>query len=164
MISFAGGPADPALRQSLTEATSFRNYFETEVSPGQKRWRTLQNNLDQNRLETMVSLMEALHDEITLVLNSIEIRCYAPFEIRKRLSVTLDTVRSAAQPAEKVRLLANFLWEIFAARHAVLNIPQDDLLKKTLACIDWDPAVPFTRSWWRKTERPEPLSAYETLM
>jgi hypothetical protein len=160
MMVVADGTADPELRQSLSDPAKFREYFETEISPGPNRWQAFQINLDHMHFEQILWSMEALHDEITLVLNSVEIRCYAPFELRKRLSVAMDTIRVTGQSAEKSRLLANMLWEIFAARNAGLNISQDDLLKKTLACIDWDPAVPFTKSWWRKAPQREPLSAH----
>lgn len=147
----------------LLEPHNFRNYFAKEGSSRQTRWYAFQHNLDQASIEQISSSMKMLHAEISLVLDSIDVRYFALFEFRKRLAVTMDVMSAEVQLSEKAETLANFLWSAFAGRDAVYDIEQEDLLKKALDAIDRDAPLPFTRQWWRRAERREPLSAYDTL-
>jgi hypothetical protein len=157
-------PSPPhAAFTSLMEPDGFRHYFERETSAGRNRWQAFDSNLDQPQLDQIFSFLKELHDEITVLLNSIEIKHYAPLEIRKRLSVAMDAIQSASLLAAKKRAVTNILWEICAERDAILGIRQD-LLHQSLRSIDWNYPLPFTRSWWRKSERAVPVSAYQVLL
>ncbi len=164
MGAVAIGSTTFAGRETLIEPSNFRAFFETELSPGRTRWHAFQANLDQTTVAQICLSMQALHDEITFVLNTIPVQCYAPLELRKRLCVTLVAMDSNLNSPETTRLLADFLWGVFAGRHAVYGIREEDLLTKTLTAIGSDPALPFSPQWWRTTPSREPVSVYETLL
>jgi hypothetical protein len=164
MEAVATGSTTLAGRESLFEPFNFRAFFESELSPGRTRWDAFQTNLDRSAITRICLSMQALHDEITFVLNTVPVQCYAPLELRKRLCVTLVAIESNPHGAETTRLLADFLWAVFAGRNAVYGIREEDLLTKTLTAIVSNPALPFSPQWWRTTNRKEPVSVYETLL
>jgi hypothetical protein len=164
IVAAATGSRHVDGREALIEPAHFRVFFGTELSPGRTRWHAFQSNLDPAALAQIVSAMKAMHDEITFVINNIKCRCYAPLEFRKRLFVTLVAIETVPQNAATSRLLADYLWGVFAGRNALYDIREEDLLNKTLDAITASPALPFSPSWWRRADRREPLSVYETLL
>ena len=163
MVGIATGSVNSDVCASLVEPAHFRAFFSTELSAGRTRWHAFQKNVDQNAINQILFAMTSLRNEITFVVNNVSIQGYAPFEFRKRLTVTLDAIESNLESTEKTRLLADYLWGVFAGRHALYDVSEEDLLQRTLTAIVSDPAVPFSLLWWRKADRKEPLSAYESL-
>ena len=164
MVAVATGSRSLSGHEPLIDPTNFRLFFEAELSPGRSRWHAFQADLDQAALDRILASMKSLRDEITLVVNSLRLPCYAPFEFRKQLSATIIAIEADPDGGQVPGLLADYLWGVFSGRNAVYGIAEQDLIGQTLTAIEWDQALPFTLAWWRKADRKDPISAYETIL
>ena len=164
MVAVATGSRSLSGHEPLIDPTDFRLFFEAELSPGRSRWHAFQTDLDQAALDRILVSMKSLRDEITFVVNSIRLPCYAPLEFRKRLSATVIAIEADPDGGQVPGLLADYLWGVFSGRNAVYGIAEQDLIGQTLTAIEWDPPLPFTLAWWRKADRKDPISAYETIL
>jgi hypothetical protein len=114
MLMATDGTYDAALPDALMEQDKFRDYFKEKVAPDRDRWDEFLNNLNARHLRELQTHMEIFRDELGFVLNNTDIPKDKPFEFIKRLSTSIYIMEGITLDYDDTKILARFLWEIFA--------------------------------------------------
>jgi hypothetical protein len=79
--------------------------------------------------------MEILRDEITFILNNIDIPKDEPFEFLKRLSVAIYLVKDITLDDDELKPFARFLWWMFTGWDAIKVDAKGDPIAKMIDLI-----------------------------
>jgi hypothetical protein len=107
--SYKGG-----LPGNLTDQNEFRKYFKEPVSDSQNRWHVVLNGLNDRLLKDLLVEFEILLNEVTYVLNNVNIEDPNVFSFFKRLSQAVYKMKNTTLEYDDVKQLSGFLWELFA--------------------------------------------------
>ncbi len=135
MLLVADGAHSGVVPEALLEQDSFRAYFEENVVPDHDRWHDFQNNLDQRSLRELLTRMEIFRDEVAFILNNTDISNDEPFEFLKNLSATIYLMKDVTLGYDESKLLARFLWTVFAGWDLVTGYRKKDIVKKMIDAI-----------------------------
>src|SRR5262249_24879697 len=86
MLMVTDGSFEWGFHRQLLDQEKFKDYFQQEVAPGESRWDSLLNKMDEYSLSELRTNMEILRSEINFLLTSLEIRDEEDLEFYKRLS------------------------------------------------------------------------------
>jgi hypothetical protein len=135
MLLVADGAYSKGVPEALLEPDNFRAYFEENVVPDHDRWHDFQNNLDQRSLRELLTRMEIFRDEVAFILNNTDISNDEPFEFLKNLSATIYLMKDVTLGYDESKLLARFLWTVFAGWDLVTGYRKKDIVKKMIDAI-----------------------------
>ena len=135
MLMVADGTFEWGFHEALIEQEQFRKYFQEKVSPSEDRWDAFQNKLDEYYLQELIMKTEILRDEISFVLNNIEIPDDRPFEFLKRLSAAILSMRNTTLGYDETKQFSNFLWSVFAGWDIISGYRDRDIIGETIKSI-----------------------------
>lgn len=136
MVGVADGDYFADFPKTFMEQDKFRNYFEETVASGDRsRFDEFQNNLDEYNLRELLTRMEIFRDEVTFVLNNTDIPKDEPFEVLKRLSAAIYSMKDVTLGYDESKLLVRFLWDVFAGWDAIAGYRKEDIVKKMIDAI-----------------------------
>jgi hypothetical protein len=135
MLMVSDGTFVWGFHEELIDQAKFKEYFEQPVGHGQDRWDAFQNKLDAYNLEGLILKMEILRDEVTFVLNNIDISDEEPFVFLKRLSNALLSMRQTKLGYDETKGFASFLWNVFAGFDIVDGYRERDIIGDMIAAI-----------------------------
>jgi hypothetical protein len=113
----------------------FRSYFKARVTPDQVRWDRFCNNLDDYHLGALVKRMETFRDEITFILNNVDVPPDEPFEFLKLLSAAIYSVHNATPEYDDIKQFSIFLWEILAGFNLATDHTENNVFQKMIDAI-----------------------------
>lgn len=135
ILGVADGSYDSSLPDQLNDQRMFRSYFKARVTPGQVRWDRFCNNLDDYHLRALVKRMETFRDEITFILNNVDIPPDEPFEFLKLLSAAIYSVHDTTPEADNIKQFSIFLWEILAGFNFEAGYTENNVFQKMIDTI-----------------------------
>ncbi len=135
MLLVADGAYSGDLREALLEQDRFRAYFEEKVVPDRDRWHEFQNKLDERSLRELLTRMEMFRDEVAFILNNTDISNDEPFEFLRTLSATIYSMKDVTLGHDESKLLARFLWTVFAGWDLITGYRKKDIVKKMIDAI-----------------------------
>jgi hypothetical protein len=135
MLMVSDGTFKWGFHRELIDQVKFKEYFKQPVGNGQDRWDAFMNKLDEYHLEELISKIELLRDEVTFVLNNVDIADEQPFEFLKRLSRALFSVRNTTLGYDETKSFAGFLWTVFAGWDPVSGYRERDIIEDMIAAI-----------------------------
>jgi hypothetical protein len=115
MLRSTGEPFMMTQIDELMDVKRFRDYFNERVNESQNRWYSVRNNLDNQRLSSILLEFESLHEEITIVLINIDIQ-------NQETLLFLHQIRTLSIVQKNVRIedylgfqdLVRLLWAMLA--------------------------------------------------
>lgn len=114
LLSASGEAYDSNLPEQLLDHEKFKAYFKTE---GSRHWYAALNGLQhqQGQINDLLVEMELLGQEISYVLNNIDIENENAHAFFKRLITHLYKLKNCTiYTGDHVKYLGNFIWEILA--------------------------------------------------
>jgi hypothetical protein len=135
MLGVADGGYSADVPETLIEQDKFRDYFSEKVTPDRVRWDEFLNKLDEHYLRELLTRMEIFRDELTFVLNNTDIPKDEPFEFIKRLSNAIYSMKDVTLGYDETKLLARFLWSVFAGWDQITGYRKEDIVKKMIDAI-----------------------------
>lgn len=114
LLSASGEAYDSDLAEQLTDHEKFKAYFKEDNS---KRWYAALNGLqgDQGQINDLLVELEILAQEVSYVLNNIDIQDENAHAFFKRLTVHLYKLKNCTiYTNDHVKYLGNFIWEILS--------------------------------------------------
>ncbi len=135
MLMVSDGTFEWGFHKSLVEQSKFREYFDEKVSPNEDRWDAFQNKLDEHSLQELIMMTEILRDEVSFVLNNIDIPDDRPFEFLKRLSAAILSMRNTTLGYDETKQFSNFLWSVFAGWDVVSGYRDRDIIQEMIEAI-----------------------------
>jgi hypothetical protein len=135
MLSVADGSYDGDLPDKLQAQDSFREYFKEQVTADQTRWDRFINNLDQYRLNELIARMEILRDEISFILNNVDIPGDDNFAFLKRFSAAIYLMRSTTLGYDDKKKFGDFLWQLFAGWDWITGYWERDIVQHMIDTI-----------------------------
>jgi hypothetical protein len=135
MLMVADGTFEWGFHRTLIDQDKFKEYFKESVSPSQDRWDAFMNNLDAHYLQALITKMEILRDEISFILNNVDIPDDAPFKFLKRLSAAIFSMRGTTLDYDSTKSFARFLWSVFAGWDFVTGYRERDIIEEMIEAI-----------------------------
>jgi hypothetical protein len=135
MLMVSDGTFEWGFHEALIEQDKFREYFQEKVSPSEDRWDAFQNKLNEHYLQELIMKTEILRDEISFVLNNIEIPNDRPFEFLKRLSAAILSMRNTTLGYDETKQFSNFLWSVFAGWDVISGYRDRDIIGEMIKAI-----------------------------
>jgi hypothetical protein len=127
---------DPSVEvEALTEPEEFRRYFHERVTPDRERWHELWNNITEDDLSEIRVQMELLRDEISFVLNNMDIPKDEPFEFLRNLYVGIYTMMHVTLGYDELTPFARSLWWMFTGWSAIDGQTKGDPIKRMIDTI-----------------------------
>ena len=121
--------------EELLDQKKFKEYFKAKVTLDQDRWDRFCNKLDPYYLKELVKRMEIFRDEISFILNNVDIPSDEPFEFLKRLSAAIYSIRDTSLEYNDTKSFARFLWEIFAGFSFATGYRERDIIQEMIDAI-----------------------------
>ena len=106
-----------------------------KVEQGQDRWDRFCNKLDAYHLKEIVKQMEIFRDEISFILNNVDIPSDEPFVFLKRFSTAIYSAHDTTLEYDDVKSFAGFLWEIFAGFNFATGYRKRDIIQEMIDAI-----------------------------
>jgi hypothetical protein len=131
----ANGSYSEDLPKTLLDQKKFREYFKEPVGNRQDRWDSFLNNLQDHYLRELIVNLEIFRDEITFVLNNVDIQDARPFEFLKGLSATIFAMRNTTLDYDDIKSFSCFLWGVFSGFDWVTGYPKSDVIKDMIHAI-----------------------------
>jgi hypothetical protein len=135
MLLVADGSVGDPDPETLMQQDKFREYFSENVMPSRTRWDEFQNKLDQYYLSELRIHLEILREELSFVLNNIDIPKDEPFEFVKGLSAAIYSKKDVTLGYDETKPLALFLWNVFAGFDWITGYRKEDIVKKMIEAI-----------------------------
>jgi hypothetical protein len=135
ILGVSDGSYDSSLPEQLNDQRMFRSYFKARVTPDQVRWDRFSNNLDDYHLRALVKRIEAFRDEITFILNNVDVPPDEPFEFLKLLSAAIYCVHEATPENDDIKQFSIFLWELLAGFNFKTGHAENDVFQKMIDSI-----------------------------
>ena len=79
--------------------------------------------------------MEIFRDELSYIINNTDIPNDEPFEFIKRLSAIIYKMKNVTLDYDDTKLLARFLWDVFAGFSIIDGYRKDDIIQKMINAI-----------------------------
>src|SRR5262249_16128614 len=99
------------------------------------RWNAFENKLNEYYLKELIKRMELFRDEITFVLNNVDIPGDEPFKFLKRLSAAIYSLQDTTLGYDQTEPISLFLWDVFAGWDRITGFRKDDIVKKMIDAI-----------------------------
>jgi len=117
------------LVSKLSKISEFRCYFKEQVSDSQERWHAVLNGLEEYHLKELLVELEIFMNEVSYVLNNVEINDPNVFSFFKRLSQIVYKLKNSKLDYEDVKQLSRFYWELFAGWSIIEGYKDEDIVK-----------------------------------
>lgn len=128
LLAACQGNYQADLPKKLSEQTEFRKYFDEPISDSQKRWHAVRNGLNDRLLKDLLVEFEILLNEVTYVLNKVNIDDPNVFSFFKRLSQAVYKLKNTTLESDDAKTLYRFLWEVFAGWNFTDGYREDDIV------------------------------------
>lgn len=135
MLMVADGTFEWGFHQTLIEQDKFKLYFKEAVAPGQDRWDAFANKIDAYHLKELIKKMEIFRDQISFVLNNVDIPGDEPFEFLNRLSTAIYSRQDTTLGYDETKSFCSFLWSVFAGWDAITGYRKEDIVRKMIDAI-----------------------------
>ncbi len=101
-------------QESLYNLKAFKEFFKTPAWNNQNNWHKVMNWLNDNLLRELLIELEILKNEVSFILNNIDINDEDVFSFLKRLSQNICRFKSTTNEYWEIDQLLQFLWELFS--------------------------------------------------
>lgn len=132
-LSALGKSSNEELWEKLCNLGEFKKYFKENCGNDQTRWDKVVIELDSNKilLKDLLVQLDILRDEVSFVLNNIEINDKNVFLFFKRLSKAVYgyRLRDINIDYNEKKVLMGFLWELFAGWSLADVYRENDIVK-----------------------------------
>jgi len=132
-LSALGKSSNEKLWEELCDLGEFKKYFKEKYNNDQDRWDRVYNALELNRilLKDLLMQLDILRDEVSFVLNNIEINDKNVFSFFKLLSqsVYVYKLRDINMDYNEKESLMSLLWNLFAGWSFVGGYREEDIVK-----------------------------------
>jgi len=125
----AGARYDSDVVSKLSDQEEFSSYFKEPISDTQSRWDAVLNGLDEYFLAQLLVELEIFLNEVTFVLNNVEMDDREVFSFFKRLSEAVYRLKNCTPDYEDTKQLSHFLWELFAGWSFTTGYTDTDIVK-----------------------------------
>ncbi len=119
---------ESGLPEKLAEQGEFRKYFKEAVSGSQERWHVVLNGLNGRLLKDLLVELEILMNEVSYVLNNVNVEDPNVFSFFKRLSQAVYKLKNTTMECDDVKQLSQFLWQLFAGWSFIDGYREDDIV------------------------------------
>lgn len=113
----------------LLSQKDFKVFFKEEISSSQNRWHSVANGLDEYHLGQLLLEYEFLLNEITYVLNNVDIEDKDVFLFFKRLSSAVYHLKNIKPEYDDVKQIMAFNWEIFSGWSWLEGYREEDIVE-----------------------------------
>jgi hypothetical protein len=122
---------DSELPSKLSDQSEFKKFFTTPDKNDSRniRWYAVLNGLNEYHLKELLVAMEIFMNEVSYVLNNVEINDPNVFSFFKRLSQAVHKMKNSTLEYEDVKQLSGFLWDLFAGWNFIDGYREDDIVK-----------------------------------
>jgi hypothetical protein len=134
-LSVADRTYEYSLINKLLDHQKFRDYFKEPVDTNHNRWAIFLNNLDDQRILDIISIMEIFRAELTQVLVTTDIANFETSEFFKRLSAAIYSHRNATADYDAVKQLSSLLWFLLTGWDWVLGYRERDIVQDMIDSI-----------------------------
>lgn len=128
LLASCQGGYQAGLPERLSEQNEFRRYFTEAVSDSQERWHAVLNGLNDRLLKDLLVEFEILLNEVTYVLNNVNIEDPNVFSFFKRLSQVVYKLKNTTLEYDDVKTLSGFLWELLAGWDVIDGYRKHDIV------------------------------------
>jgi hypothetical protein len=124
---------DSRLPEELCDHRKFREFFDAN---GKKNWYAAMNGLKKDRIDDLLLELELLAQEVSYVLNNVNIQDPNVHAFFKRLSEHIVRLRnSSTYSYDQVKYLGSFLWEIHAWWSLIDGQRESDIIQDMIEAI-----------------------------
>lgn len=129
-----GDISNPDLTTKLCDIKEFREYFKENNS---KRWYQVLNEIDGKKylLREMLSELAILRDEISFVLNNVEIydkQVFAFFKNLSQIIYRLELSDFETDDSDDFKSLMSFIWQMFAGWSWIEGYAEVDVVQSII--------------------------------
>jgi len=132
-LSALGKSSNAKQWEELCNLVEFKKYFKEKYSNDQDRWGKVYNELELNSLllKDLLMQLDILRDEVSFVLNNIEINDKNVFSFFKLLSQSVYgyRLRDINLDYDEKKVLMSFLWQLFAGWSFADGYREEDIVK-----------------------------------
>jgi len=130
-LSTLGKFSNAKLEEELCDLGEFKKYFKEKYSNDQNRWDKVYDELNGILLKDLLVQLDILRDEVSFVLNNVEINDENVFSFFQLLSQSVYgyRLRDINLDYDEKRVLMSFLWELFAGWSFADGYREDDIVK-----------------------------------
>jgi hypothetical protein len=124
-LAITNNTGNPDLTEKLCDIIEFRKYFDEE------KWYGVLNGIDGNKylLQEMLSELAILRNEISFVLNNVEIHDEQVFAFFKSLSQIIYRLEQSDFETDDFKNLMSFIWQVFAGWSWIDGYAEKDIVQ-----------------------------------
>jgi hypothetical protein len=86
-------------------------------------------------LKEILTQLEIFRDDISFILNSIDVPSDRPLRFLRRLSAAIYTYRDSSLEYDDVKRFAGFLWELFAGFNMIDGYKEQNIIQEMIDAI-----------------------------
>lgn len=128
LLSACHSSFESTLPEKLVKQDEFKKYFKEPVGNSEERWYEVLNGLNNRLLKDLLVELEILMNEVSYVLNNVNIKDPEVFSFFKRLSQAVYKLKNITMEYDDVKQLSQFLWELFAGWSFVDGYRKEDIV------------------------------------
>jgi hypothetical protein len=128
LLSACQGSYKSGLPKNLAKQVEFRKFVKEAVSESQERWHVVLNGLNDRLLKDLLVELEILMNEVSYILNNVNVEDPNVFSFFKRLSQEVYKLKNTTMEYDDVKQLSHFLWELFSGWSFIDGYREDDIV------------------------------------
>ena len=110
------------LPSKLSDVKEFRDYFKN-------RWGGVLNGLDEYHLKDLLVTLEIFRNEVSYVLNNVNISDPEVFALLKRLSQAVYSLKNSSFKDDEIKEFEHFVWQLFGGFSLAEGCKDHDIIK-----------------------------------
>ena len=110
------------LPSKLSDVKEFRDYFKN-------RWGGVLNGLDEYHLKDLLVTLEIFRNEVSYVLNNVNISDPEVFALLKRLSQAVYSLKNSSFKDDEIKEFSHFVWQLFGGFSFAEGCKDHDIVK-----------------------------------
>lgn len=118
--------------EQLCDIKAFREFAREGNGDGKDGWYGVLNGLDEHHIRDLVIALDKLKNEVSFLLNNVEIDDPEVFAFFKRLSHVEYELRNTNLHDGSLKIFSDFVWEVFAGRSRMSGEERNDDIVKTM--------------------------------
>ena len=121
--------------ERLLDKSAFRQNFQRDPVTKLSRWDTFLNNVSDDYVGEILTHIQLLREEISYVLNNIEIDRDDVFEFLKQLGMQTYWLKDSSSDYDGIKRLSGFLWSTLSGWNFIDGYEQPDVVDAMIAEI-----------------------------
>jgi hypothetical protein len=121
--------------EALLNRESFRQYFARDPATKMSKWDDFLNKVQPHNVSDILTYLDHLRNEISFVINNVDIDQDEVFEFMKRIGRVIFSLRDSAADYDSIGPLAGFLWTVFTGWGGPTGYQEPDYIDNMLAAI-----------------------------